>query len=84
MPGTMDVVLVTRTNNAAQFWRQLKVVLCAEQVIVTKICGQPCETLLHVDALTVPLGEPIDSEAVARIVRSRPNATSARFNTCLS
>ena len=79
-----DVILVARANNAAQLRRQLKVVLRAEQVIVTKVCGQPRETLLHVDALTVPLGEPINCEAMARIVGSRPNATCARFDACLS
>lgn len=73
---------MTHTNNAAQFWRQPKIILCTEQVIVTKIRGQPRETIFHVDALTVPLGEPIDCEAMARIVRSRSNTTSARFNAC--
>ncbi len=73
-----------RANNAAQLRRQLKVILRPEQVIVTKIRGQPRETLLDVDALTVPLGEPIDCKAMASIVGSRPDATSARFHACLS
>src|SRR3989441_7793300 len=77
----MDVILVPGANNATQFRRQLKIVLRTEQVVVTKVGGQPRQTLLHVDAITVPLGEPIDGEAMARIVRSRPHAACARFET---
>jgi hypothetical protein len=71
-------------DDAAQLRRQLKVVLCPEQIIVSQVRGKPRQTLLQIDAFAIPLSESNNSEAVSGVVWPRSYATSRGLETRFS
>jgi hypothetical protein len=79
----MDIILMSSADDAAQLRRQMKVILCTEQIIVSQVRGKPRKAFLQVDAFAIPLSESINRKAVAGVVWPRSYTTSKGLETCV-